>query len=476
MRSRLRAPVVSVRGLVACLSLLAASAPAAARADAPEGAGRAAGAPAAAVADPMLEPPRLPAKTLGSWADALDLVRARSTDLVIAVEEVRRAEAQSRVALAGALPQVVGTASYTHQFLTNEFSQIAGLGPAGPIFRDVRTPFPDALTGQISATVPVVAPRAWYAVGTANRVADASRLSLDEARRQIALGVANALVGVVTAERLAEQNRNGLRTALERQALTQRKADLGAATAVDLVRTRQDVEAARALLVTGDESLRQAREALGLALGLPEQVGVRPDARLDELATTAQGTCKPVGSLEDRPDLAALRAREGVAERQRTDAKLQFSPTVDVRSTLGTTTIDTGAIPNTTWNLQAVLSVPIWDGGARYGALRDTGAQILQAEARTEAQRRKATIEAIQTTRAVEVATQRRAVADETRRLAAENDRLTRASYDEGRGTSLELVTAAQALRDANIQLTLREFELVRARVLAAITFATCRF
>jgi hypothetical protein len=51
---------------------------------------------------------------------------------------------------------------------------------------------------------------------------------------------------------------------------------------------------------------------------------------------------------------------------------------------------------------------------------------------------------------------------------------LTRAAYVEGRGTSLELVAAAQTLRETEIQLALRDFELVRARVLAVLTLATC--
>jgi hypothetical protein len=68
----------------------------------------------------------------------------------------------------------------------------------------------------------------------------------------------------------------------------------------------------------------------------------------------------------------------------------------------------------------------------------------------------------------------RRRVAGSARDLAAENDRLTRAAYVEGRGTSLELVAAAQTLRETEIQLALRDFELVRARVLAVLTLATC--
>src|SRR6185436_17046256 len=97
---------------------------------------------------------------------------------------------------------------------------------------------------------------------------------------EIALRVASAVIAVVTAERVAELNRIGLRSALERLDLTSRKKGLGAATGLDVLRAQQDAELARATLVSGDESLRQSREALGLALGLPEAVGVSTDINL----------------------------------------------------------------------------------------------------------------------------------------------------------------------------------------------------
>jgi outer membrane protein TolC len=415
----------------------------------------------------MLAPvPR--AKTeVSTWSEALRYVRSRSTDLRIAVQDVARAEAQQRIALAGALPAINGTAAYTHNILTNE-TLVAATGAT------TRTPTPDALTGSVVAVQPIFNLQAWNAIGTASVAADASRLSLDDSKRLIALGVANAIVGVVTAERIAELNRVGLRNALQRLDLTTRKTNLGGGTGLDVIRARQDVEVARATLVEGDEALRQAREALGLALGVSDQVGVPPDVDISGLEGAARTACRPAPTVDDRPDVAALRARVDVAEHQVRDVKDQFVPTVNIQSTLATTSVDTGVAPNTTWNVQAVLSVPIWDGGARYGALHDTEAQELQAVERLVAQKRQAQIEITQARRGVSVAEERRRVASSARDLASETDRLTRVAYLEGRGTSLELVSAAQSLRESEIQLALRDFDLVKARVLAVLALASC--
>ncbi len=426
------------------------------------------------ITDPMLTPvPRAPIE-VGTWEKALDHVRARSTDLRIAAEEIERAEAQSRTALASALTTVNGQATYTHNLITNPSLQFAR-GPNGELSTSpVRTPFPNYVNGGLSLVQPLFAPRAWYAIGTADRAADTARLSYDDIKRQIALNVANAIVAVVTAERVAELNRVGLSNALTRLELTTRRNALGGATGLDVIRSRQDVETARATLVAGDEALRQARESLGLALGLPGQVGVPPQVDLNGLEAHAIASCKAAPRVEDRPDVAALRSRIELAHRARNDVKYQFSPSVNLQSQVSTTTINTGAAPNTTWNVQAVLTVPIWDGGARYGALRDTEAQELQAVQRFEAARRQAVVQIDQARRGVSVAEDRRKVAASARDLAFETDRLTRAAYMEGRGTSLELVTAAQALREAEISLALREFELVRARVLAVLSLASC--
>lgn len=425
------------------------------------------------VNDPMLQPIARPRVEISTWEQALQHVRARSTDLRLAAAQVASAEAQARVALAGALTTLNGTGTYTHNLITNETLQFTQSG-GGITTGSVRTPFPDFVTGSLLLTQPVLALRAWYAIGTAKRNETVAELTLEDTKRTIALNVANAIVAVVTAERVAELNRVGLLNALTRLELANRRSTLGSGTGLDVIRARQDVETSRATLVQGDESLRQARESLGLALGIPEQVGVPSTIDLNGLESSARSTCKVANRIDDRADIASLRERVEVQHRLINDVKLQFAPTVDFRSGINTTTVNTGASPNTTWNIQGVLTVPIWDGGIRYGNMRDARAKEYAAEQNLEAAKRTATVEVERARRGVSVAEDRRRVANQTRDLAAENDRLTRTAYLEGRGTSLELVTAAQALREAEIQLAVRDFDLVRARVAAILALSIC--
>ena len=282
-------------------------------------------------------------------------------------------------------------------------------------------------------------------------------LSYDDMKRTIAQSVANDIIGVVTAERVAELNRSGLEQSLERLDLTVRNQRLGAATGLDVVRAQQDVESARTTLVTGDESLRKSRESLGLAVGIPTEVGVPRDIQVGGLERDAVNSCRPADSVDSRSDIRAARAKVGVQDRLVTDVWLQFVPTVIAQSSVAATTIPTAATgsPNPTWNIQGVLSWSIWDGGVRYGNLRNQRAQLDEARQALESQKRQALIQVEQAKRSVTVAQDQLKVADRARALAVQNDMLTQTAYREGQLqiTSLDLVTAAAARAPGGHQL-----------------------
>jgi len=121
-----------------------------------------------------------------------------------------------------------------------------------------------------------------------------------------------------------------------------------------------------------------------------------------------------------------------------------------------------------------VLSVPLWEGGARAGLVRERAGVEEQAAAALESARRDVELEVAGARRGVDVAEALVKTATESRDLAERTDRLTRRSFEMGRGSSLELVQSDAALRQAELNLVLREFELVQARLDAFLTEARC--
>lgn len=426
--------------------------------------------PLEAPQDAMLPSIPGPAKTLGSWSEAVQLIKARSMDLQIAMLDVTRAEAQSRTALASLLPSLNAGVNYNHHLIrrTTETTALDGSR------RETTTPTADTLSGNVTLSLPLINAPAWYAIGTAKMGEDLARLSVEDQKRRLTVAVAGAILAVATAERVAELNRIGLSNAITRRQLAQAKLRNGVATALDVERTNQDVISTRASLISGDESLRQARESLGLALGFAEPVGVHPDLRLDALLNDTRNSCRSLGQLRDRADLAVLEKQRQLAERQTKSVELQFLPTLGLQSALSTSTPKAATAPPVTWNIQAMLNWSIWDGGARYGALRLARATSDQSSARREALERSVTLEVQRAQRSVTVATDAVTVAKQARDAATQIDEMTQKTFRAGMSTSLELVTAAAALRQAETNLALREFELVRAQVAAALTLASC--
>jgi outer membrane protein, multidrug efflux system len=413
--------------------------------------------------DPLLAPPPPPARQVKSWDDALALLRAHSPDYVAGQESVLRAAAQARIALGGALPTLNAQGIYVHQFYHEPFS-IAGLNFVAPP--------PD--TFAVSAVAQwIVSPRAIYAVGTADRNAKLTKLSFEDQRRLIATSLVDDMLSTLAASRVAELNRVGLRSALDRLALTETRLQYGQGTALDVDRAQQDAASARATIITGDEALRQAREDLGVALGSPVPTAAPGDLQLDEFEAAVARTCRLNDDIERRPDVTAARARIEIAERAVTDADLMYAPSLVVGSQAQAATVATLS-PLNTWNLQAALNLPLFDGGVRYGARRDAKAALEQARQALIATRLAALVSAARAERAVSVYQASRDVAQRQRDLAATIDRRTRESYAQGAGTSLDLVVSAQSLRQAEINLVLLEIQVGEARANTVLANAEC--
>lgn len=454
----------------ALASLLSIAQPAAAQPARPPEAPHPAPPPPLVVNDPMLAPVPPAPRTLASWREALAYITSRSVDVATAFQEIARAEGMRRQALANALPNITGTGTISQQLIT-------GKGTDFTTGKEVSLPSTNpSLTASVTASLPIFAPASWYDIKTKDMSVTSSRLSYDDKRRTVLATVANAIISVITTERVAELNRTGLRTALERLELTRRQLRLGYGTRLDVLRVEQDAATARATLVSGDESMRQARESLGLALGFHEAFGVPPGLSLEDIQATVGGVCAP-GKLDDRADIRQAKNDVEVAKRGITSAWLAFSPTASISSTVSVANQTLAADnKNVAWNLVATLNVPLWEGGYRYGTLRIAKASAEEAKLKLESTLRGANVAVAQALRGVAVAEQARAVSANARDLAKEAARLAQRAYEVGTGTSFDLVNTAQQERAAEIDLTVKEFQVISARLTAMLAAANCTY
>jgi len=426
------------------------------------------------VDDPMLQPLPAPKNVLSTWQQALALVRAKNTSLRIQIARVDEARAISRQALSAMLPTLTGNATINRHLLLGEgvvFNDQTGAVATGSV--------PDPATtwnAGLTLNIPVFAPQSWYDRGTTERAIDYAKLNVKSVERLVVGSVADAIVAVVTSERLAEISRVSLKSALSTLDLSRRRTALGASSMIDVLRTEQEVALSRSQVVSADDAAWRARDALGTALGSAEQWGVRPDIRLDQLSTEAKTSCRPEKDITTRSDVLAAEANVALAQRGVKSVDWSYWPTVDAISQL-TYHGNRFTSPNdehVTWTIGGLLTWQIYDGGLRYGVKDQRKATLRISEEQSTDTKRQATLEVRQAYRNVFVAEALLAVNTKNRDVAAENARLSRVAFLNGSGTSFDLVDTARRLREAELDLVIREFELLRAKIAALLALATC--
>lgn len=421
----------------------------------------------------MLVPVPPASNQLGSWNQAVQLVRSRSTALRISRAQVEQAEGVSQQAWATALPKLTGNANVTRYLL---FGNGTNFGPSG-VRANVTIPDPATRFGaSLNLDQPILALGSWYSIGTAKERIRAAELGEKDAQRVSLAGVAQAAVAEITATRVAESSRVSLASALSTLDLTKRRAQLGAASAIDVLRADQEVALSRSQVVSADESLRQAREALGASLGDTRAWAVSPEIQVDDLARTTARICRPVDNVETRADILAAQKNLDAAKRDRNQVDYSYVPTVDAVSSLSYTgtIIQSPNGKHVNWTVGAALVWPLFDGGDRYGQARIRDAQAEIARQQLVQQKRNLSIQVVQADRAVVVAEANVQVATQNRDIARESARLSRLAFMNGSGTSFDLVDSARRLREAEINLLIQDFGVFQAKIAAYLARANC--
>jgi multidrug efflux system outer membrane protein len=407
-----------------------------------------------------------PTRSVAGWAGLWAEIDKRSVDVRVALAELERAEAATRVAWGAALPTLTGLASWTHYppgggfTSTGSFSSASSSTGTGVTSG---TGSSDTLTMQLQLAAPLISVRNWHAIATARANEDVNALSLTDVRRKLALGLARAAVSIAAAERSAQQARTDLAQSMERLGLTQKQLASGVGDMRDLVRAQQDVATTRASIAPADEALRQAREGLAALLGAPDELGIDGDS--EALAEQILGFCGASSGASERTDVEIAKRNITIAERNVDDITLAFVPTLGVQFNVGMVGPAMLGPFNGAWSISGVLSVPFYDGGVRYGQKRDRVALVEEAKARLVSAQVGAEVEIAQGRRAVGVAEAAAKSAREARDLAKEADRLARLAYQNGVGTNFDLIDAGRTLRTAESTLVLRDLDVARARL-----------
>jgi outer membrane protein TolC len=390
-------------------------------------------------------PPRL---VKLSWSEAIQRAVGRNPTAVVAAKEIERADALVRQARAAWLPTLTATGSNT---------RLDSARTSGGI---VVTPA-STWNGNLDLSVPIIAPLAWMGDAHARDNRDVAATNATDVQRQVASATARAYLETLLQHRQVEvagRSRDSARVHFD---YTHERLVRGLGNSIDDARAAQELRASEVQLETAEAALVRAQSALAILVSEPALVDVADDTPLAAAAAEQLAAVDPRGR---RTDVRLLEARRQATAHLRRDDWAFYAPTLlaDVQAFQETRT---SAAPGSGWQASLILSIPLFDGGNRYGVQRERRALDEEATVELEGLLRQANVEvraAVEVLRRTDASlASARAGADDARTAAVLADK----AYRAGATTNIEVIDAERQARDAESQAAIAEDGARQARL-----------
>jgi outer membrane protein TolC len=424
------------------------------------------------ISPPALQAPALalpaPAAPARTAALALDLAgalaRARNENPMLRAAKARVDERRGLITTtrADALPQLSLMGDFTRtrdvSMLNSSFADLApSFGFPASSLVGTRSVY----TSQANLTQPLFY---WGKLGTAVEIAKMGEveatLAYTTSELDILHGVAKAYLNVLLAQ--AEQEVIESRRKSAEQFVADVKSKLEAQTATELDRLRAESELAGVIpdSLQADAHVKRAIEVLNGQLGLDPKT---------PLALTAiglpDGTAKPVGA--ERSELAQLKKQEEMYRANEKIITSDLRPKFDLSASYGYQAAKTDNLfrePYDAWRVSVTMKFPIFDGLRSSGKRAQNTAQLEQVKQSRIDRERSVAIEQSTADRDLEKAIAMNEAAGRAHDAALEALRMSRDSFEQGLITSLDLLQAERAERQAESQRRRAELGLWSAR------------
>jgi len=357
--------------------------------------------------------------------------------VAIAIAEIDRADALLRQARAAYFPSLIGTASYTR--LDGDRLAATGAVAAGE----------NQLAANVQLTVPLLAPVARANGRHAEDNRHIAEASAEDVRRQLAVATARAYLAVVAQHRVIAANENARHTAQAHYDYAHTRFAGGVGRSIDEVRAEEELRTNEVNVEGAYAALVHAKEALGVL--------ITADGPVDTVDDVALGQPQSLGAaLNDartqRADVKALETRIAAGEHLVKDDWVYYAP---ILSAVGEPFYQHGLYPPSLyprvgWQASLILSLPLYDGGARTGIAHEREALVVESRANLDLALRQAQADVRAAFDAMvhadKALTAARAAADLARRALE----LANLAYKAGATSNLEVIDASRESRAAD--------------------------
>jgi outer membrane protein TolC len=385
-----------------------------------------------------------------TFDEAIRRAVARNPNSEVAQQEVRRSQALVEQVRAGWIPTLSANATYARL-------------DADRVFNGNTIQSAGSFNANVTLSVPIIAPRAWVAYARAKDNVELASLSRADARREVALATGRAYLTVVGQRRILESSERALATARAHEDVARSRLAGNVGNRVDVARATQERATSDTRVQLQRIALARAQEALGILLGENGPV----DAAGDVVLATAPSTVAVAlgGTEAHRSDVAVSREIAKIAHRSVRDSYVDYLPTLSAIVQPFYQDPPTINLPATGWQALLVVTVPVFDGGNRYGLRHER--QALEAEAKTHAEAtvRQARSEVRIAFEAVQRSADALARAREAAAAAQQALELSQLAYREGATSNIEVVDAERRALDADTDAAVVEDAASQARL-----------
>jgi outer membrane protein TolC len=368
--------------------------------------------------------------------DAITWALAKNPTHATALLEIQRAEAVVRETKAAWLPTLYGNSGVTHLD-----------GPR--VSQGVVVESQNELSANLTLTIPLVMTRQWMNTQESRLGADAIVATSADVRRTVAYATGQAYLAVYAQKFVIDVDERARDTAKSHADYAHERYAGGVGNRLDEVRALQEVATDNALVQQAYAQLAAAEEALGILAATEGPLDTAEDATL----AAPPGLNDGLADATHRTDVLALDARLKAATKTVQDDWTDYAPyLVGVAEPFYQNPAIIPSTPMNGYALELLLTVPLYDGGLRYGQHRERDALRDEARVAYEAGLRQARSDVRNAFEAMRRADAALRSSRDAARLASQALDLANIAYRAGAVTDIEVIDAERQSRDAATQ------------------------
>jgi outer membrane protein len=229
----------------------------------------------------------------------------------------------------------------------------------------------------LTFTMPLFNGRAFPLLQNAYTAVDAIDAAGMQGRQALLLAVTRAYFSAFTAKKLLAIASEQRDAATRHRDATKVKVELNTAPPLSLRRAELDLIRAEQSVRQAEAGFRGAVGAVGALSGIDELFDVAEPPRMPALEDGDSPEALVERALAERLDLRAQKMAVTIADRQKVDAWMMFVPSLSLVAQSRASSNASGFVDvPITSSLMLQASIPLYDGGARYAALKETSSRV----------------------------------------------------------------------------------------------------